>query len=256
MSRWFLADPAPPDPGAYLVCVPHAGGAASTFHPWRALLPPGVALLAVQRPGRETRFDEPAVADLAVLADGLAAAVAEVAGPAPVVLLGHSVGGLLAYEAARRLAPAHLVVAGCRPPHRGGYRLTHLPDGALLDELERLGGLPGVVRGHPELVAMFVDALRADLVAAEGYRQTHARNGMGTLSCAISAFGGQDDALVPPIWLSEWASYTTKRAEVQAFPGGHFFLRSAQEDVLRGITKVLDPVLRSRAREKEAGDDR
>jgi hypothetical protein len=58
-----------------LFCFPHAGGAASYFHPWSASLAPGIEVLAVQYPGREDRAVEPCVTNIPDLADQIHAAL-------------------------------------------------------------------------------------------------------------------------------------------------------------------------------------
>lgn len=41
-----------------IICLPHAGGSASFFHPWAKILPPAVEMVAIQYPGREERIEE------------------------------------------------------------------------------------------------------------------------------------------------------------------------------------------------------
>src|SRR4051794_9909349 len=127
-----------PQAAARLVCLPHAGGSASYYHPLSAALSPAVEAVAVQYPGRQDRRSEPLVDDLLVLADRLADALADE--PGPLALFGHSMGAVLAFEVARRLERegreiAALFVSGRRAPtaHRDEW-LHRVGDAELLDE--------------------------------------------------------------------------------------------------------------------------
>lgn len=91
-----------PCPRAQLVCMPHAGGAASFFRGWAGALPWDLDLLALQYPGREDRFGEPCARSIDALAGPAAEALVEYARQ-PLVLFGHSLGAALAYEVALRL---------------------------------------------------------------------------------------------------------------------------------------------------------
>lgn len=67
-ARWF-APPSGQRP--VLWCLPYAGGGAAIFRTWERALAPWVEVRPVFLPGREARFGEPAVDELACLADTL-----------------------------------------------------------------------------------------------------------------------------------------------------------------------------------------
>src|SRR4051812_48826937 len=118
-GRWVFTNGAA-DAAVSLVCVPHAGAGASAYASWRHLLPADVLLHSVQLPGREDRLGEPLPADLGAVADRVAPCLDRQTRSRPLVLFGHSMGGLLAYALAQRLEEAgrpvaHVVVSGCLP---------------------------------------------------------------------------------------------------------------------------------------------
>src|SRR4051794_36920377 len=113
-SPWFVVPTPRPDARRRLFCLPHAGGGAAAFRRWADGMAAAVEVVAVQPPGRETRFREPPFTDWRSLVVSLADAL-----PAdrPFALFGHSLGALLAFELARELRrrggppPDHLFVA-------------------------------------------------------------------------------------------------------------------------------------------------
>jgi pyochelin biosynthetic protein PchC len=225
----------PATPGApRLVCFPHAGGAASYFHPLSAALAPAVDVLAVQYPGRQDRHAEPLVDDLFVLADRLADALAaEVAGP--VAFFGHSMGASLAFEVARRLGsgPLGLFVSARRAPSAPrAVRIHERGDDELLADVGRLGGTDARVLAHPQLVRMVLPVLRNDYKAAETYRYRPGPD----VGCPIFALVGDRDPKVTEAEARRWAAHTSGGFELASFAGGHFYLN----DHYAAVSRLLD----------------
>ncbi|MFE2626197.1 thioesterase II family protein, partial [Streptomyces caelestis] len=116
------------DEETVLICLPFAGAGPSFFAPWQGLAPEGLRILPVSLPGREKRFPEPAHTSVAPAVDDAYAQVTAALGGGdgsggPVVLFGHSMGAVLAYELAHRIERsggpdrlAALVVSGAPGP--------------------------------------------------------------------------------------------------------------------------------------------
>src|SRR5947208_15726994 len=97
-----------PNPSARLrlFCLPFAGGGASAYHTWPEGLPGDVEVCAVQPPGREGRFREPAFARLRPLVTALTDALRPHL-DRPFAVFGHSLGALVAFEWVRELRRRH-----------------------------------------------------------------------------------------------------------------------------------------------------
>lgn len=106
-----------------LLCVPFAGSGAGFYRGWPNGADQGIRIVPLQMPGREERFLEDPYKDAAEAAKDLAGAALRLVGGAQrVVLFGHSLGAVLAYETARELqtqgftALEHLFVSGSPVP--------------------------------------------------------------------------------------------------------------------------------------------
>jgi medium-chain acyl-[acyl-carrier-protein] hydrolase len=237
-----------PDPAAVLrlFCFPYAGGGAGVYRRWPAAMPAGVEVCAVQLPGREGRLRETPFNRMGPLVDALAAALRPHL-DRPFAFFGHSMGALLAFELARRLrreglpGPLHLFVSGRRPPQDPDReeRLHGLSDAQLRDALRRLGGTPREVLEHDEMMRLLTPMLRADLAVVETYRHEPAP----PLDCPVTVLGALDDPKAPAEGLPGWAGHTRGPFRVRTLPGNHFFLHSAEAQVLGVVSQELTPLV-------------
>lgn len=216
-----------------LFCFPHAGGAPAVFRPWAEALH-DVDLQVVQLPGRATRHRETPIASVSGIVDGLLPVLLAQL-DRPYALFGHSMGSLIAYEVARAIAargvtpPVHVFVSGRRAPHlrRDEPDIHRLPDATFVDEINRrYGGIPAELLNHPDVMALLLPTLRADMTAIE----TYALQPGAPLECAISAFGGLDDRHTTMTELMGWQVHTRLPVVVRQFTGDHFYF--SRRDVL------------------------
>ena len=236
-----------------LVCFPYAGGGPSVFLRWQDWMPSEVEILAAHLPGREARFQEPLDSGFAATVDSIMAAVQQLV-PLPTVYFGHSLGGLMAFETARRLeqqdldeAPLQLVLSGCSPPHidKSGEDgpTWRLGDARFVEKLKDLNGTPQEFLDSPELLELFMPLLRADFRLADEAR----RSIRDRTSIPVAVLGGTGDEITREE-LQEWQQYVTAPVSVQMLPGDHFFLNTGREAVCAVVRARITHALAAHGR--------
>jgi surfactin synthase thioesterase subunit len=237
-GNWLRAFRAPGARHA-LVCLPHAGGAAGAFRHWQPYTSE-LDIVGVELPGRAARFAEAPVARMDPLATDIAAQLSVF--DRDYALFGHSLGGLLAFEVARRIrdaagrAPLALFVAGCPAPDAPAPPPVHdLPRDRLLAWLEDMGGLDPEIARLPDLLEILMPALRADLAVFDTYQYQPAP----PIPWPIHVLTGSADPSVRPADLEAWRAHTTGACTVRALPGDHFFVHCATAQVLRIVEGSL-----------------
>jgi pyochelin biosynthetic protein PchC len=216
-------------PGASrrLVFFHHAGGSSLSFMRLVRSLPARYQVMLAEMPGRGFRHGEPPCGSLKEFA-GEAVRELKENSSLPTTLFGHSMGAMVAHEAALRWGDGleRLVVSACRAPGQAHGRKdflerTHYSDADLLEYISGYGQLPqemgGALDGE-EARAYFLPVLRGDLALIKGYEAS-----CSPVSCPLLAIGGEADQMVSPEDLSRWGNFTPA-FEQKKFPGGHFFL--------------------------------
>ncbi|MFJ1625984.1 thioesterase II family protein [Streptomyces sp. NPDC088190] len=226
MDNWIRCFCPAPDAGAQLVCFPHAGGSASGYHSLTTEIAGTAEALVVQYPGRHDRIAEPFAERLGDVVDAVLPSI-PANGRRPLILFGHSMGALLAYETARRLAaegrePAALIVSGSEGPSLPRRERFPQPpsDEDLIGEMRLLSGTDDELLTHPEILQLALPPLRAD------YAMLGARVHVPgpPLRCPVVALTGDDDPRVSIEGVQAWERETEGPFERHVLTGGHFFL--------------------------------
>ncbi len=214
------------------VILPYAGGTANSFRTLGKRL---------STEGDVFRIDYPSLTEQSVSAD---CAIAQLSDhvysllrpvTSGVVLFGHSMGGLVAYELARRLQQdsrvEHLFISGCAFP--GSPTFQELTRSGNCSDLARTliarGGIP---EGAPAYAydTRLAQHLRA--ILAYRFDQT-------SLSCPLTCLAGNDDAIATRESMLLWREVASRTFRIFNFPGGHFFFSGQSRLIGDVISRLL-----------------
>lgn len=244
MTKWILYHNTSGTPRLRLFCLPYAGAGASVYRNWQQRFQLPIEICAFQLPGRESRFAEIPERSLDPLVSELADEL-RLFNDLPFAIFGHSMGGLVGFELARRcacasLSPVHLFVSATPAPDWSDFApLWHqLPDDLLVQALKDIVCDSSGVLEHAEFRSLILPIVRADMEVCESYKYA-----VGTrLTCPITAFAGRWDRKVVPAAVAGWKRQTTCRFDLKYIDGAHLYLEDQWRAVIGTIEEHLRPV--------------
>lgn len=246
-NRWFVCPRPNVRADTRLFLFPYAGGAPSAFHAWANEFPSNIETHIIHYPGRGSRYNEPLLNSINTLVEKIYDAIQPLL-DRPFFFMGHSMGGIVAFELTRLLQqhdlpfPKIFFVSACGAPHIPD---PHAPIHKLLDpeftrSIQQLNGIPSEALSHAELMQLLLPVLRADFEAIENYQHLPDDFRLGH---PVIALGGLADPRVSRERLESWSAHTHD-FKLQYFPGDHFFINTARQSV---ITFVVDEMKNSNA---------
>ncbi len=230
-----------PEAEVRLFCFPYGGSGPGIFRHWPERLSDSIEAIGILYPGRESRSMESLVPDIEQLAEAMLPGMLPYL-EKPFALFGHSLGALLSFELARRLAdshnihPEHLFVAGATAPHYPVEKpIHHLSDEQFLTALIGMRGMPDAILANHRLLEYALPIIRNDFAACANYQPQSGTK----LACGLTAFAGKDDPRARLARVEAWQQYTAAGFTQQVFSGGHFFIHDREQDILASINAEL-----------------
>lgn len=233
-----------------LVCLPPAGGSSIVFRGLARGLPDRWSVLAIDLPGHGGD-PAPPMTDVVAMAEAVTAMLGGVA--APFLVLGHSLGAMVAWELAaqRRLPVSGVILCGLASPDRL-HEVRPIADVAVADEvllkqLSLLGGVPEVMFKSMDFARYYLPPLRADLRAYERHaREWPESVGRRSLHVPVLALAGTEDPLAAPSMVEPWRAIQPG-LRVGVIPGGHFFPQERAAEVAEAVVAFSAGLTMSRA---------
>lgn len=227
-GQWLHPVEPSPDAAIRLFLFPHAGSGAIIYREWGDLLPRDVGAQAVTLPGRHNRREEVSHETWEPLMDALHEAITAELDDRPYAFFGHCMGAQLAYQLTQRIeasgerGPILLGMSGWAP--QGFFIPTEeqsrMPESEMVEWIKKLGSFPAEIYDNPQMLALVVPALRADLAVCAQYVDDGARVG-----CPVASYGGRSDPLMErPDAMDSWRDRTPQYLGNSEFPGGHFYI--------------------------------
>ncbi|HDS1512150.1 thioesterase [Stenotrophomonas maltophilia] len=223
-----------------LLCLPFAGAGASFFSEWKSMTE-RFDVVPIQLPGREKRFCEPFFTDVFEASAGLASELPGLVDPdRDIVLFGHSLGAVLAYELTRALVRQGnhrvigLAVSGSPDPWTPRKeRATGLDDEKFLARVSEFAGYTHSALEDPLMRELLLPVMRADVEMHEKYK---ARTDTA-LDIPILMVRGDDDELISSEELQGWVRATSANAHADSLPGGHMYLTERPGELLEMLER-------------------
>lgn len=222
-----------------LLVFPHAGAGASAYREFSKVLSKKYRVIVFQYPGRQDRAAEASLGTLPEIAAGAFAefAASEHDRGGPVVLFGHSMGAMVAFEFVR-IAEAHGIAvrqlnvsATVAPCHAANKPPHPTDDDELLNHLLRLEGTDTDVMGNRDLMRLTLPVVKADFKAFDAYSCSEDVK----VAAPIHAMGGDQDPYVTLGDLYAWGKHT-RAVQVTMFDGGHFYLNQHVDAIAELLT--------------------
>jgi medium-chain acyl-[acyl-carrier-protein] hydrolase len=180
-----------------------------------AELPPTLAIIGIEPPGRGRRLRERGFDRVDALVDAVVPVLtAHVR--APWYVFGHSMGALLAFEIVRGLRNAD--VPEPEVLFASGRRAPHLPSRGLGLPLPAAATARSTLPDAPRDRAVESFAQDVELCRTYAYREE------GPLDTRIVVLSGTGDAEITYPDLEAWRRHTTRAMKVALFDGDHFFV--------------------------------
>lgn len=233
-----------------LVCLPFAGAHMDPFHGLRSVCEErvaGLTSITVTYPGHGRRISTTLAPTVERMATDALEQVLEHRGTtgtsAPIVLLGYSMGALVAYELAHLLGKLGMpaselhVMASTPPEHVVGTNLSLTDDDELLEHCEQYGILEA--RSFPDaaLRRLFLPALRNDILAVDRYPGPTRGTRPLPAGTRLTVYTGDADRTVSD--LPAWGDLVEQHPVTRHYPGGHFFLTECREALWADVSTDL-----------------
>jgi surfactin synthase thioesterase subunit len=124
-------------------------------------------------------------------------------------------------------------------------QLHNLPDAEFIAAMNRrYRGIPEEILNYPDVLALLLPSLRADLKALETFRPHADRP---KIACPTTVFGGSLDRAVSRLDLESWRDEVAGPCVIRVFPGDHFYLVPQRLNLVAELVATLKPLLKESA---------
>lgn len=239
-KSFVLARRTPVPPKMRLLIFPHAGGSPSFYKHWGNLVPDFCEAWIAAYPGREARHGEAYATSIQELAYQAIESCEHLKPSLKLVIYGHSMGAVVAYEFLRALKntdlPMPLLLCVSGRSHL--VSLSKQVDNYLMlgnrDLLKALnndyGGIPEAIFESLEFIDLIADGLRSDINIAQSYNPVNAEK----IDCNIANLKGSKDSS-STVGMYPWNNLTSMAYIERTYDGGHFFIKENASRIISDI---------------------
>lgn len=226
-----------------LICFPYLGGYANSFLGLTSYLNPSIEVWGVTLPGHGGDPSLP-LRNLTEVVDRLFANIKKIIRP-NCIFIGHSMGAILAYFLLQKILlteeecikPNALILsASLAPSYFGGKKISELADHALLEHLQKYGGLSNEIIKEKSLIEYFLPIYRADFKILE----SAAIYPCQPVKFPVYYFWGENDNIVSLKDALEWRPYFKNEIQFMPFSNAsHMFIESKASEISKNIENAF-----------------
>lgn len=217
-----------------LFCFAYAGGDGHIFYPLATKLKSSnIEIVPLYYKGRGGRQDEGHYESIMEIAMEAADFIEEQGISGGYALLGHSMGGLVAYECYYELTrrrielPCEIYFSGSLPPDRLiQNRFVDEDEEGVIDKLKLLGGMDPEILEIPEFKDFFVPIIKNDVKIYEEYvfkeKDENIDVPITILTGSLDEIRGKE--------VAGWKNHTKTPPKFMELSGNHFFLFNGEQN--------------------------
>lgn len=225
-----------------LFLFPFAGGMAQYYLQWKRFISPDINFIPVELPGRGKLSSRPLISSFTEMVTFCTEHILGTSKTGSIVLYGHSLGSILAYDVAKRLETKHykvpraIFLSGHNPPHvEKEEKVSQLNDQDFVNKLRQYGGISEEVVNNGELLEYVLPIIRSDIKALENRRAAP----LYPLSAKLFYFESSEDSEISSEHTALWSKYTRAGFKNFNFPGDHFFINDHYKKIVEIINETV-----------------
>lgn len=226
-----------------LFCFHYAGGSALSYGWLSEYLPDWISIFPYQLPGRGGRIHDRYPESIIEAAHEASLAIKSEL-RCPFILMGHSMGGMIAavtasvLEREHGLIPERLFLTAAVPDFEksskaNGVLMTGLDDEGFCRCLIEFGAIDSRIFRIKSFREDYLPLIRSDFRIAEAYALRE------RISAGISAYAGSSDRIVRPEDIEMWKDISDD-VSIRIMSGGHFFTKEHMEEICRDIASFAE----------------
>jgi polyketide synthase 12 len=249
INKWFIHRQNEAKANNIKLFMVHSMGAgASMFSDFMVAPPNGTDVYAIQWPGRENRIDEPIFTDLNLMLNDLEDAILPLLEDnSPFALYGHSFGGIVAFELARRLRfkhgkiPMHFFCSATMAPqitltwkNRDVMKASTISS----NSEQKLLGLMSYI-DDLDFVKTILPGMRRDMPLLVGYEYQEEE----AFDIPFTVFSAMEDEVTLPEEMKPWEVHTTNTFRQELVHGDHWFVSRNKDFIREQISNDLEMII-------------